>query len=416
VYINRSLSRVAAGLTTLIIGYYVSAIQRIPGTDRAVNDRSSERPIMMRCRLASGFLAIAVVVLTGCRADSASGPICESIHAFYYGWYASEKVDGQERHWNHEVLGVDGAEPHPGTDDIGANFYPELGAYSSNDARVLGRHLEQAAAAGIGVLVASWWGPETFEDANLPLLMDAAAETGLGVAFHLEPFPGRDAATSRDAIRYLLDRYGDHPALYRSTAHGGRPVFYVYDSYVTPAADWSRLLRPEGDLSVRGTPYDVVAIGLWVTEDEGEFFLTGGFDGVYTYFASDGFTWGSTADNWPRLADWARDNALVFVPCVGPGYLDTRVRPWNGATTRSREDGVYYDRMFRRAIDVAPPIIGITSFNEWHEGTQIEPAVPKAIAGYRYEDYEVLGPGYYLDRTRYWVDRFAGDVTRVRVE
>ncbi|WP_228377905.1 hypothetical protein [Chryseobacterium luteum] len=29
------------------------------------------------------------------------------------------------------------------------------------------------------------------------------------------------------------------------------------------------------------------------------------------------------------------------------------------------------------AVNVNPDFIGITSFNEWHEGIQIEPAVPK---------------------------------------
>ncbi|MCK5801618.1 MAG: alpha-mannosidase, partial [Lentisphaeria bacterium] len=103
-----------------------------------------------------------------------------------------------------------------------------------------------------------------------------------------------------------------------------------------------------------------------------------------------------------------RRHDLIFIPCVGPGYIDTRIRPWNSATTRSRDDGSYYDRMFKAAMDVEPPLIAITSFNEWHEGTQIEPAVPKTIEGYTYEDYAPLEPGYYLYRTRFWVDMFPG--------
>jgi len=92
---------------------------------------------------------------------------------------------------------------------------------------------------------------------------------------------------------------------------------------------------------------------------------------------------------------------------VGPGYLDTRIRPWNAATTRSREDGAYYDRMFAAAIACGPTLIGVTSFNEWHEGTQIEPAVPMTVGDYTYEDYLPLKPEDYLARTRAWVNRFA---------
>ncbi len=352
------------------------------------------------------FCLLALPLQGGCSSGPVDQPVNYSIHSFYYGWYADVETDGEMLHWNHDVLGVEDPVKYPGGDNIGANYYPELGTYSSKDESVIKRHLSQCAAAGIGVLVVSWWGPGSFEDASLSILMDAAAGFDIEIAIHLEPFPHRDAQTSREAIVYLLDRYGAHPALHRSEQHDGRPLFYFYDSYLTPANEWSRLLRPDGDLSVRNSKYDIVAIGLWVTQDEGGFFLEGGFDGFYTYFASDGFTYGSSSANWPELSDWARSHDMTFIPCVGPGYLDTRVRPWNSNTTRSRDGGIYYDRMFKNAIDVEPPLIGITSFNEWHEGTQIEPAVPKTIDGYIYEDYEALEPDYYLHRTRYWVDRF----------
>ena len=48
------------------------------------------------------------------------------------------------------------------------------------------------------------------------------------------------------------------------------------------------------------------------------------FDGFYTYFAANGFTYGSTIKNWNILSKFAKTNNLMFVPSVGPGYLDTR--------------------------------------------------------------------------------------------
>ncbi len=356
------------------------------------------------------LVLIAILVFPcflGCSSDPPDRSVNGSIHTFYYGWYGNLETDGGLRHWNHDVLGVEDSVPYPGGEDIGANYFPELGNYSSNDERIVRQHLRQCADAGIGVVVASWWGADSFEDNSLSLLMDTAAAFGIGIAFHLEPFPDRGAQSSRDALVYLLDRYGDHPGLFRSPQHESRPVVYIYDSYLTSAQQWSRLLHPDGDLTLRGTVHDIVAIGLWVNQDEGAFFLEGGFDGFYTYFASDGFTYGSSSIHWQELSTWARKNDLTFIPCVGPGYLDTRVRPWNSATTRSREEGAYFDRMFQRAIEVHPPLIGITSFNEWHEGTQIEPAVPNSLKDYTYEDYAPLGPGYYLERTRYWVEKFS---------
>ena len=355
----------------------------------------------------SRFAALGVLVLLASSLSCTSNYSPHShLHTFYYGWYANEEFDGRLSHWNHRIMGDEEAEPFPGGDDIGANFFPTLGNYSSNDPAVIESHMKMIRQAGVGVLVASWWGPDSFEDQGLPALLDGAARYGLRVAFHLEPFPGRNAETSREALRYLIENYGDHPACHRPATTGGRPVIYVYDSYLTPAEDWARLLTPGGEITVRGTDLDAVMIGLWVGQNEGDFFLDGGFDGYYTYFGSDGFTWGSTSNNWSNLADFARRHDLLFVPCVGPGYIDTRIRPWNAATTRPRENGDYYDRMFETAIECHPPWIGITSFNEWHEGTQIEPAIPKSIPGYEYEDYFPREQEYYLERTQYWARRF----------
>ena len=105
------------------------------------------------------------------------------------------------------------------------------------------------------------------------------------------------------------------------------------------------------------------------------------------------------------MQKWAVENKKIFIPCVGPGYIDTRVRPWNGSTTRDRENGKYYDRMFNDAIQSGASYIGITSFNEWHEGTQIEPAVPFECPEFKYLDYAPLAPDYYLKRTAYWIDK-----------
>ena len=57
------------------------------------------------------------------------------------------------------------------------------------------------------------------------------------------------------------------------------------------------------------------------------------------------------------------------------------------------------------AIPADPHWIAITSFNEWHEGTQIEPAVPLTIESFTYRDYEPLDAEWYLRRTRHWVER-----------
>lgn len=328
----------------------------------------------------------------------------ERVHAFYYSWYQNPETNGAWAHWNHSVILRDGVgESFQPPDDIGANFYPARGLYSSNNPNDVDAHMQDLVRAKVGVAVVTWWGMGTPTDRNLTIIFDAAERNGIQISFHIEPFPGRNAETTRVAIVHLLERFEDHPALYR---HEGRPMIYLYDSYLTPAEDWARLLSPDGEIGIRGTRFDCAVIGLWVREDEEAFMKIGHFDGFYTYFTPDGFTYGCSPQNWPRLAAFAEENDMLFIPSVGPGYDDTRIRPWNQVNRRDRENGEYYDRMFQAAIALNPPLISITSYNEWHEGTQIAPAIAKRIDGYTYEDYGELDPYWYLERTRYWVEDY----------
>ena len=67
--------------------------------------------------------------------------------------------------------------------------------------------------------------------------------------------------------------------------------------------------------------------------------------------------------------------------------------------------------MWQAAVRASPDVVTITSYNEWHEGTQIEPA--RAAGGYLAYDGAWGRKGAdaeraYLDRTAYWVDRLRG--------
>lgn len=368
----------------------------------------------MPLRLLQGLLA-AAILLAGTESSPEESPPFTRAHSFYYTWYGNPETNGQWRHWDHAVMARTKDQEHTCVppDDIGANFYPAMGLYSSlnpDDVRV---HMQQLRRAGVGVVSATWWGRGDYTDKTLEVLFDVAATENIKVNFHIEPFSGRNGETLREALVYLLDKYGDHPALYREPALNNRPMAYVYDSYLTPAEDWATVLSPDGENTIRGTKYDAAVIGLWVKDlvREGKFMLAGHFDGVYTYFGIDGFTYGSTVENWPKIAEWAEGHGKVFIPSVGPGYEDRKIRPWNGRNFRPRENGAYYDRCFKAALDVDPPFISISTFNEWHEGTQIAPAIPKQVEGVKYLDYEDRDPHWYLDRTRYWLERWANNTT-----
>lgn len=342
-----------------------------------------------------------------------------NVHLFYYGWYGTPQHDGKWWHWDHEYIppwdkndhNVYPTGHHRPPLDIGANFYPSLGAYSSRDPVVLEKHLAMAATAGAGVLAVSWYPPGQADehgppsDGIVPLLLERALAHGVAICIHVEPYEGRNAESLQKHLKYVHETYGSHSAYYK-IRRGTRslPVFYIYDSYRLPPEEWSRLFSRKGDLSVRDTVLDGVFLGLLVEYKHRFDIKKAGFDGFYTYFASDGFTYGSSWKNWRSLESFARKSSLLFVPSVGPGYVDTRVRAWNGRNTKARRAGKYYEQGWSSAVGLRTRIVSVTSFNEWHEGTQIEPAVPMSCENYTYEDYGKAGPEVYLEITRKWSD------------
>lgn len=81
-----------------------------------------------------------------------------NVHVFYYTWYGNPQFDGKYIHWNHPLLQHWNPKVAPGyatgthkpPDDIGASFYPALGAYSSRDPSVIEVHMQQLRTAAIG--------------------------------------------------------------------------------------------------------------------------------------------------------------------------------------------------------------------------------------------------------------------------
>ncbi|HOS47422.1 MAG TPA: alpha-mannosidase [Bacteroidia bacterium] len=328
---------------------------------------------------------------------------------FYYNWYGSNSIDGNNYHWAHPVMPQNDNDTtkkfFPGNGDIGANFYPSNGEYSSADPALIEKHMQEIESAGIGIIAVTWLGENDYTFKSVTPLLDAASRHGIKVCFQIEPIVRKTVFSTCDAVRFIIDKFGNHPAFYKSK-ETNRPMFFVYDSYVIPAKEWAVVLSDSGKQSIRNSKYDSDMIGLWCWKEDSLFFEQSGFDGFYTYFASRGFTFGSTPENWSSLQKWADLHKQIFIPSVGPGYNDERIRPWNTRNNKDRENGKYYDRMFEDAIASKVKWIGITSFNEWHEGTQIEPATKHIVKQYQFLDYGELNENYYLIRTNYWLQQW----------
>ncbi|KAG2442442.1 hypothetical protein HXX76_002528 [Chlamydomonas incerta] len=375
----------------------------------------------------SSLLSLALALLCSTCGRAAHIPARYRVHAFYYLWY-NEPSTGQWAHWDHAVL------PHwdPATaakypqgirfeppDCLHSPFYPLRGPYSSTSQELIRQHLEEMAKYGIGILVASWWGPGWRQGSHDTQLINTddrieqvireidATSSPVRVAFHLEPYEGRSKQSVYEDLVYLSHKYKDSSAVARVN---GRILYYVYDSYRLPASDWAELLALNaGPLSVRGTTADGFFLGLWLEKDDGDKnILPGGFDGFYTYFSTEATSYASNPANWPDMQRWAQAHQRLFVPSLGPGYHDGKIRPWNMAARREREGSDRYKRLWELAIDLGVHFVSITSYNEWGEGTQVEPAVPRPMRkDCAYLDYEPHGPFEFLRITREGGERLA---------
>ena len=348
---------------------------------------------MNRLALVLGLLALLVPAGATGRGSTAPGPARQT-SIFYYPWYGNPQVDGSFMHWNQNG--------HIPPLDLATSYYPARGPYSSADPGVVAAQMKEIAGAGIQEVVSSWWGWGSIEDLRLPMIVRMAAKQGLKVAAQIEPYTDRTAASVASDIAHL-----------RALGIGR---FYVYHPFEVDDAGWSALLG-----SLPGV--QVLAQTANVSRAAADHFA-----GVYTY---DIFTFGPAT--FGSLCARAHRAGLLCAPSVGPGYDalratgDTRIRPRDGGST--------YDAMWKAAIQSGADRVTITSYNEWHEGTQIEPAltplprklttashpatspVARAYASYdgTYGLHGRQAARAYLVRTAYWTGVYrTGSTTSTR--
>jgi len=308
-------------------------------------------------------LACVIAIAGGVQAAD----ISKGVLAFYYGWYANVHVSGQWRHWK-------------GVDPINKRVEnvtdaPAYGAYDSHDPTVLDRQVETACAAGITGFIASWWGRDSFEDRGMPLLLAAADKHKLSVSAYYETIAGEDTASRIRAavgdVDYLLTHYGSDKAWLRD---GGKPVLFVYGRalHELSPADWQEVITQVQ----RDNPGGVVLVA--DSLDRG---FVSTFDGASTYNIT-----GQTQHKTPlEIRAWAHAAYPKMVETAGPGKISTVTiipgyddrntgRPMPRPVT-DRWGGGTYRVLWQEAIAASPDYVLITSWNEWHEGSELEPSI-----------------------------------------
>ncbi len=293
--------------------------------------------------------------------------------AYYYPWYDTGD-------WSR----------HPYVDT------PTLGRYGTDDPAVAAQHIMWCRDAGITGLCVSWWGEGTQTDRHLRaglLAADNAEDIAFCIYYESLKLDRLDGTTDTSVdfahpavmeqfiadMRYLASTYFEHEHYYRID---GRPVVGLYVTRVF------RGFTAEHAAQMR----EAVGVDVFLIGDEAYYgpqdapatarHGAGVFDAysAYNMHTDPRIEDGEPAlaymlrEAWPVYTRWAEDPGVWFMPKVMPSYQDFRGHD----TLSGSPEG--FEQMLHAAAELAAsdpaasrPVVFITSFNEWWEGSTIEP-------------------------------------------
>jgi glycoprotein endo-alpha-1,2-mannosidase len=347
-------------------------------------------------RLWEKFFLASCLLIVALASGRLEGAVPRRVMAFYYPWYGTADGPGgagRVAHWGR----IDAEKK----DISESTHYPALGAYDSHDPNVIDQHCRWAKRAGIDTLIVSWWGHGSYCDRAMQTILDVCGRHGLTACIYYETVPSpQTAETAAQDILKVLRKYGEHPAYLKIM---DRVVVFVYGRALQEIGltGWFKAL---GIINSRKpAPVGLMAIG-----DQFSYGAARVFDGLHTYNTA-GLLQGMTPDEvrkwapgtyraWVELADVAGRMGKISALTVIPGYDDTKIRKPGLAVKRF--DGELYRAQWDAAIEADPHWVLITSFNEWHEGSEIEPS---------FEDKEL-----YLDLTAHYTKIFKANPRAVR--
>jgi hypothetical protein len=262
------------------------------------------------------------------------------VFAYYYIWYAPTS-------WRRAKIDL-----------------PQLGTYDSRDRAVIAQHLAWARSAGIDGLIVSWKHEARLDEA-LKVLVEESEKVGMklillyqGLNFDRLPL---DPALVASDLRWFLDTYGNAPA---------------FNVFGLPTILWSgtwgykdsqlQLVR-----TATGAPTRALLLG---SERSASAYAARA-----RFFDGDGYYWSSpdplSTPGYQRrldaLAAAVRAQGGRWIAPAAPGF-DARLV--GGTSIVDRRDGATYRAAWKGALATQPDVLGIISWNEFSENSQIEPS------------------------------------------
>ncbi len=251
--------------------------------------------------------------------------------------------------------------------------YPLLGKYTSDDRAVMRQHILWAKNSGVNGFIVSWKSTEVL-NRRLSLLADVAEEENFklaviyqGLDFDRNPLPADRIAADLDT--FVKD-------------FGPRPSFQIFSK---PLVIWSGTWK--------FSPEDIEKV---TASRRTELLILGseknvsGYQRIAKYVDGDAYYWSSvnpdTYKGYPdkliKMGDAVHNNGGLWIPPAAPGF-DARLL--GGSSYVERKDGATLITQINSARKSSPDALGLISWNEFSENSQIEPSV-----NYKSRSLEIL--------------------------
>jgi hypothetical protein len=301
-----------------------------------------------------------------------SNAVVQALHprplvmAHYMPWYESKPVSGRWGwHWTMNGFNPDERDAD-GKQQLASAFRPLIGAYDSSDPDLLECHTLQMKMAGIDGVFIDWYGTQALHDyamlhINTQRMIDACSAAGLMFSILMEdqmvPQLLKAGICSADnyaisALDWLKSEWFKLPGYLH---WNGRPVLLLFGPQFYDDAAMNRLFGEDIALfTLLGKRGAAVGAFGWPAPQVGEKKSWIELQLFYERAKS----WGvSIAPAYPRFQD------IYKLGGVGPGYGE--IGDHDGETLR---------KSFSLAVASGTPFIQLASWNDWGEGTQIEPS------------------------------------------
>lgn len=287
------------------------------------------------------------------------------IGAYYYPWYTPER-------WTREAV----------------THTPSLGWYDSKDRAVAARHIEWARQADLDFFLVSWLSAEGYEGRNLREALQPELEKAKFRFAVLYETPlalgtpaGKPIDLSGKAGEVFVAHFDALAATFASPAylrHDGKPVVTIY--LVRDMVNAAPALKTVRERAARRgiELYLIADVVYWASPDTLDWkLLKEHFQAVTAYNMYTRPKFLEAVRDQFRASDRAASAAgLRLIPNVMPGHDDTPLRGTERVTYHRRRGDFYREYWGVASEFVGPtqPFLLVTSFNEWHEGTELEPS------------------------------------------